>query len=122
MDAMVGLSRWRHLGHGLDSNLRKFRRFFHDSLFGEARNKNSYPTEGVRFGISVICNRDNVPNNAIDGDDFDKRIIVLATNGDTHLGGDDFDKRIVDKLASDFKRDEGIDLRGDKQAMQRLTE
>ena len=47
---------------------------------------------------------------------------VLATSGDTHLGGDDFDKKIVDHLAAEFKKQEGIDLRQDKQALQRLTE
>jgi chaperone protein DnaK len=47
---------------------------------------------------------------------------VMSTAGDTHLGGDDFDKRIVDFLADDFKRNEGIDLRKDRQALQRLTE
>ncbi len=47
---------------------------------------------------------------------------VLATSGDTHLGGDDFDKKIVDYLASEFQKAEGIDLRKDKQALQRLTE
>ncbi|MBE9057086.1 MULTISPECIES: molecular chaperone DnaK [Sphaerospermopsis] len=47
---------------------------------------------------------------------------VLATSGDTHLGGDDFDKKIVDFLAEQFKKAEGIDLRKDKQALQRLTE
>merc|ERR1719454_2104692 len=47
---------------------------------------------------------------------------VLSTSGDTHLGGDDFDKRIVDFLADDFKSAEGIDLRTDKQALQRLME
>ena len=47
---------------------------------------------------------------------------VLSTSGDTHLGGDDFDKKIVDYLASDFQAKEGIDLRKDKQALQRLTE
>ncbi len=47
---------------------------------------------------------------------------VLATSGDTHLGGDDFDKKIVDYLAEAFKKDEGIDLRKDRQALQRLTE
>ncbi|KAL0335287.1 UNVERIFIED_CONTAM: Stromal heat shock-related protein, chloroplastic [Sesamum radiatum] len=47
---------------------------------------------------------------------------VLSTSGDTHLGGDDFDKRIVDWLAANFKKDEGIDLLKDKQALQRLTE
>lgn len=47
---------------------------------------------------------------------------VKATNGDTHLGGDDFDKAIVDWLAAEFKKDHGIDLLADKQALQRLTE
>lgn len=47
---------------------------------------------------------------------------VLSTSGDTHLGGDDFDKKIVDFIAGDFQRAEGIDLRKDKQALQRLTE
>ncbi len=47
---------------------------------------------------------------------------VLSTSGDTHLGGDDFDKVIVDHLAENFKSNEGIDLRQDKQALQRLTE
>jgi molecular chaperone DnaK len=47
---------------------------------------------------------------------------VLSTSGDTHLGGDDFDKKIVDFLAEQFRKDEGIDLRKDKQALQRLTE
>ncbi|MGH9834485.1 MAG: molecular chaperone DnaK [Blastocatellia bacterium] len=47
---------------------------------------------------------------------------VKATSGDTHLGGDDFDKRIVDWLAEEFLRDQGIDLRKDRQALQRLTE
>ena len=47
---------------------------------------------------------------------------VLSTSGDTHLGGDDFDKKIVDYLAEQFQNQEGIDLRKDKQALQRLTE
>ncbi|MEW6273746.1 MAG: molecular chaperone DnaK [Bacillota bacterium] len=47
---------------------------------------------------------------------------VKATNGDTHLGGDNFDKEIVDWLATEFKKDYGIDLRQDKQALQRLLE
>ncbi|HEY2397728.1 MAG TPA: molecular chaperone DnaK [Solirubrobacteraceae bacterium] len=47
---------------------------------------------------------------------------VRATSGDGHLGGDDFDKRIVDWLAEEFKRDQGIDLRADPQALQRLYE
>jgi molecular chaperone DnaK len=47
---------------------------------------------------------------------------VKATNGDTRLGGDDYDKRVVDWLVGEFRKDQGIDLSGDKQAMQRLTE
>ncbi|MFC1824101.1 molecular chaperone DnaK [Thermodesulfobacteriota bacterium] len=47
---------------------------------------------------------------------------VKATNGDTHLGGEDFDLRIVDYLADEFKKDQGIDLRNDKMALQRLKE
>ncbi|HEY5465745.1 MAG TPA: molecular chaperone DnaK, partial [Clostridia bacterium] len=47
---------------------------------------------------------------------------VKATNGDTHLGGDNFDKAVVDWLAEEFKKDYGIDLRQDRQALQRLTE
>jgi molecular chaperone DnaK len=47
---------------------------------------------------------------------------VKSTNGDTHLGGEDFDLRIVDFLADEFKKDQGIDLRNDKMALQRLKE
>jgi len=45
---------------------------------------------------------------------------VLSTNGDTHLGGDDFDQRVIDWLIDDFKKSEGVDLRQDRQALQRL--
>src|SRR2546429_5332681 len=47
---------------------------------------------------------------------------VKATNGDTHLGGDDFDQRVIDWLIDEFKKDQGIDLRSDRQALQRLKE
>jgi molecular chaperone DnaK len=47
---------------------------------------------------------------------------VKATNGDTHLGGDDFDKAVVDWMADEFQREQGVDLRRDAQALQRLTE
>ncbi len=47
---------------------------------------------------------------------------VKATNGDTHLGGEDFDLRLIDHLADEFKKDQGIDLRNDKMALQRLKE
>ena len=47
---------------------------------------------------------------------------VKATNGDTHLGGDDFDQRIIDWIVAEFKKDQGIDLRKDRMALQRLKE
>ena len=47
---------------------------------------------------------------------------VLSTNGDTHLGGDDFDQKIIDKLAKDFKDSDGVDLKEDRTALQRLKE
>src|SRR5881409_2925826 len=47
---------------------------------------------------------------------------VKATNGDTHRGGDDFDQRVIDWLVDEFKKDQGIDLRSDRQALQRLKE
>ena len=64
---------------------------------------------GGTFDVSVLEVGDGV-------------IEVKSTNGDTHLGGDDWDQVIVDWLAEEFKRDQGIDLRGDRQALQRLTE
>ena len=64
------------------------------------------------------------------GDTFDVSILeigdgvheVLSTSGDTHLGGDDFDQKIMDWICEEFKKQEGIDLKGDKQAMQRVKE
>ena len=50
------------------------------------------------------------------------QLIVLSTNGDTHLGGDDFDQVIINWLADGFKAEEGVDLRKDPMAMQRLKE
>ncbi|MDI6776217.1 MAG: molecular chaperone DnaK [Syntrophales bacterium] len=47
---------------------------------------------------------------------------VKATNGDTHLGGEDFDQRLIDYLATEFKKDQGIDIRNDRMALQRLKE
>ena len=47
---------------------------------------------------------------------------VKSTNGDTHLGGDDFDQRIIDWLVDEFKKDQGIDLKQDRMALQRLKE
>ncbi len=64
---------------------------------------------GGTFDVSVLEVGDGV-------------VEVRATSGDGHLGGDDFDKRVVDWLAEEFKRDQGIDLRDDPQALQRLYE
>jgi molecular chaperone DnaK len=72
-----------------------------------------YELGGGTFDISVIEIAD------IDGE---HQFEVLSTNGDTFLGGEDFDKRLIDYLADEFKKDQGIDLRGDPLAMQRLKE
>jgi len=64
---------------------------------------------GGTFDVSVLDVGDGV-------------IEVRATNGDTHLGGDDWDERIVDWVADEFKKEQGIDLRKDRQALQRLRE
>ena len=68
-----------------------------------------YDLGGGTFDVSIIEIGDGV-------------IEVLSTNGDTHLGGDDFDQKIIDYMLSEFKAAEGIDLSGDKMAMQRLKE
>jgi len=68
-----------------------------------------YDLGGGTFDVSIIEIGDGV-------------IEVLSTNGDTHLGGDDFDQKIIDWMVSEFKQKEGIDLSGDKMAMQRLKE
>ena len=68
-----------------------------------------YDLGGGTFDISVLALGDGV---------FE----VKSTNGDTHLGGDDFDQRVIDYLADEFKKEEGIDLRKDPMALQRLKE
>jgi molecular chaperone DnaK len=68
-----------------------------------------YDLGGGTFDISILDVGDGV-------------FQVRATSGDTFLGGDDFDQRIMDHLADQFKKDNGIDLRGDRQALQRLKE
>ena len=68
-----------------------------------------YDLGGGTFDVSIIDIGDGV-------------IEVMATNGDTHLGGDDFDNKVIDWMVSEFKKQEGIDLSGDKMAMQRLKE
>ncbi len=68
-----------------------------------------YDLGGGTFDISVLEVGDGV-------------VEVKATNGDTHLGGDDFDNRVIDWIAEEFKKDNRIDLRADKMALQRLKE
>ena len=72
-----------------------------------------YDLGGGTFDISIID---------IDELDGEKTFEVLATNGDTHLGGEDFDNRIVDYLIDEFKAEQGVDLRADPLALQRLKE
>ena len=72
-----------------------------------------YDFGGRTFDISIID---------IDELDGEKTFEVLATNGDTHLGGEDFDNRIVDFLIDEFKAEQGVDLRADPLALQRLKE
>ncbi|MDZ4858428.1 MAG: molecular chaperone DnaK, partial [Candidatus Hydrogenedentes bacterium] len=81
--------------------------------YGLDRKKNEkiavYDLGGGTFDVSIL---------AIGDDSFE----VMSTNGDTHLGGDDFDQRVIDWLAEEFMRDQGIDLRKDPMALQRLKE
>ena len=72
-----------------------------------------YDLGGGTFDISIIEIAD------VDGE---HQFEVLSTNGDTFLGGEDFDRRLIDYLADEFKKDQGMDLRGDPLAMQRLKE
>ncbi|MDO6568767.1 molecular chaperone DnaK [Alteromonas sp. 1_MG-2023] len=72
-----------------------------------------YDLGGGTFDISII---------EIDEVDGEHTFEVLATNGDTHLGGEDFDNRVINYLVDEFKKDQGIDLRKDPLAMQRLKE
>ena len=68
-----------------------------------------YDLGGGTFDVSVLEIGDGVHE-------------VLSTSGDTHLGGDDFDQKVMDWICEEFKKQEGIDLTGDKQAMQRVKE
>ncbi|KJG09706.1 molecular chaperone DnaK [Photobacterium kishitanii] len=72
-----------------------------------------YDLGGGTFDISII---------EIDNVDGEQTFEVLATNGDTHLGGEDFDTRLINYLVSEFKKDQGIDLKNDPLAMQRVKE
>ena len=72
-----------------------------------------YDLGGGTFDLSII---------EIDDVEGEKAFEVLATNGDTHLGGEDFDSRLINYLVEEFKREQGIDLKNDPLAMQRLKE
>ncbi|MBA5682927.1 molecular chaperone DnaK [Photobacterium damselae subsp. damselae] len=72
-----------------------------------------YDLGGGTFDISII---------EIDEVEGEKTFEVLATNGDTHLGGEDFDTRMINYLVDEFKKEQGIDLKNDPLAMQRLKE
>lgn len=72
-----------------------------------------YDLGGGTFDISVLEIGDSEGESVFE---------VKATNGDTHLGGDDFDQRIIDYIIEEFKRDQGVDLKEDKLALQRLKE
>jgi molecular chaperone DnaK len=81
--------------------------------YGLDKDKNEkiavYDFGGGTFDISILEVADNV-------------VEVLSTNGDTHLGGDDIDQRVMEWLIAEFRKDQGIDLSGDKMALQRLKE
>ncbi|EIO3978889.1 molecular chaperone DnaK [Vibrio vulnificus] len=72
-----------------------------------------YDLGGGTFDISII---------EIDEVEGEKTFEVLATNGDTHLGGEDFDNRLINYLVAEFKKDQGLDLKKDPLAMQRVKE
>src|SRR5450432_4861266 len=72
-----------------------------------------YDLGGGTFDVSII---------EIAEVDGEKQFEVLATNGDTFLGGEDFDKRLIDYICDEFKKEQGIDLRSDMLALQRLKE
>ncbi len=86
--------------------------------YGEDKGKGEqkiavYDLGGGTFDISIID---------IDEVDGEKTFEVLATNGDTHLGGEDFDNRVINYLVEEFKNQQGVDLRQDQLALQRLKE
>ena len=84
----------------------------------------------LAYGLDKEKSDETIAVYDLGGGTFDISILLLgegvfevkATNGDTHLGGDDFDQRIIDWLAEEFRKDQGIDLRKDRMALQRLKE
>ena len=84
----------------------------------------------LAYGLDKVKNDEVVAVYDLGGGTYDISVLELgdgvfevkSTNGDTHLGGDDFDQRLIDFIADEFKREEGIDLRTDPMALQRLKE
>src|SRR5437588_8264709 len=84
----------------------------------------------LAYGLDKKKSDETIAVYDLGGGTFDISILLLdegvfevkATNGDTHLGGDDFDQRIIDWLADEFRKEQGIDLRKDRMALQRLKE
>src|SRR4029453_16627793 len=75
----------------------------------KGENLSVYDLGGGTFDISILSVGEGV-------------LEVRSTNGDTFLGGDDFDQRVIDWIIDQFKKDQGIDLRSDRMALQRLKE
>lgn len=95
-----------------------------------ARIINEPTAAALAYGIDKVDKEQKVLVYDLGGGTFDVSILdmsdgtfeVLSTNGDTHLGGDDFDQVVADWIVDEFKKENGVDLKGDKQAMQRIKE
>ena len=91
---------------------------------------NEPTASALAYGLDNKTEEEEIAVYDLGGGTYDISILTLAdglfkvnaTNGDTHLGGDDFDQRVIQWLADEFKADQGIDLRGDRMALQRLKE
>lgn len=91
---------------------------------------NEPTASALAYGLDKLDKEEKIAVYDLGGGTYDISILdlsdgvfqVLATNGDTHLGGDDFDQIIIDWLADEFKKQEGVDLRNDRMALQRLKE
>ena len=94
------------------------KRIINEPTFGLGSNKENqviavYDLGGGTFDISII---------EIDNFDGEQTFEVLATGGNTHLGGEDFDNRVIDYIIDEFKKEQGVDLRNDPMALQRVKE
>ena len=84
----------------------------------------------MAYGLDKLDKDEKILVYDLGGGTFDVSILelgdgvfeVLSTNGDTHLGGDDFDNKVIDYLAEQFKSENGVDLKDDKLALQRLKD